>query len=369
MSEEPAPAGDERAESGLPMRTVFAYGVVGALGVLAVFLGAMAVYAVRNLLVQVFIALFVAVSLDPAVRWMIRRGVKRTQAVAIILLVAVLLAAGLLWLVIPPLLHEVPKLVSDFPGYLNHLRTRSPSLRHLEDRFNLQERINDYAAHLPGKLGGQALSFGRRFLGALFSTLLITVLTIYFMADLPRLRRALVRVFPKRHRPGINRVVNVVVDKVGAYMIGNVIISVFAGVATFIACFALRIPFALPLAVFVALTDLLPMVGATLGAVVTVIVAFATSNLWPNTILLAAFFLLYQQVENYLIAPRVLRNSVQMSALAVLLAALLGGAVLGLVGALMAIPVAAAIKAVMTPVMRARDGESGEATLDSDVAQ
>jgi predicted PurR-regulated permease PerM len=362
----PQPGVEPDVEPGPSLRRVFEYGVVAALGVLVVFIGYMAVRVVLNILVQVLIAVFIAISLDPAVRWMIARRVKRGQAVAVILLFALVVLAGLLWLVLPPLIHQAPSLASDFPGYLNRLRERSPSLQHLEDRFNLQEKVSDYAKQLPGKLGGQAISFGRRFLGALVSTLLVIVLTIYFMADLPRLRRTLVRLFPKRHRPSVNHAVNVVIDKVGAYMIGNLIISVFAGVATFIACLALQIPFALPLAVFVALTDLLPMVGATLGAAVTVIVGLATTNLWPNTILLALFFLVYQQLENYLIAPRVLRNSVQMSAVGVLLAALIGGSVLGLIGALMAIPVAAAVKTIATPAMRARDGEPLADTLDSD---
>jgi predicted PurR-regulated permease PerM len=135
----------------------------------------------------------------------------------------------------------------------------------------------------------------------------------------------------------------------------------------------LRIPFALPLAVFIAITDLIPMIGATVGAVVSVIVAFATTDLWPATILLAAFLLLYQQLENYLIAPKVLRNSVEMRALAVLLAALVGGSVLGLIGALMAIPLAAAVKVIMAPMLRARDAEqpagTPEVTLDGDAAE
>ena len=181
------------------------------------------------------------------------------------------------------------------------------------------------------------------------------VLTIYFMADLPRLRRAIVRVFPSRKRPQVSHAVNVVIDKVGAYMIGNLVISAIAGVTTFFALWALNVPFALPLAFFVALTDLIPLVGATIGAVVCTVVAAATSPLWPTALLVAAFFVLYQQLENYLIAPRVLRNSVDMPSVAVLLAALLGGSVLGLVGALMAIPVAAAIKVIATPMMRARD--------------
>jgi predicted PurR-regulated permease PerM len=175
------------------------------------------------------------------------------------------------------------------------------------------------------------------------------------MLDLPRIRRAIVRLFPVRHRPRVAHGVNVMVDKVGAYMIGNGVISLIAGVTTFLALLLLDVPFALPLAVFVAITDLIPLIGATLGAVVCTVVAVATADLWPNAVLVGLFFLAYQQLENYLIAPYVLRNSVDMPSVAVLLAALVGASVLGLVGALMAIPVAAALKVLGTPMMRARD--------------
>jgi len=301
------------------------------------------------------------VSLDPAVRWLIHHRVRRGPAVAVIFLVLTLLLGVFLMAFLPPLIRQGNSLLSDFPGYLNHLRERSPGLRHLENRFHIdQATINNFAQSAPRRLGGQALSFSRRFLGALASALLVTVLTMYFMSDLPRLRRALVRLFPKRHRRPVNDVVNVIVDKVGSYMIGNIIISVIAATGAFVALTVLRVPFALPLAVWVGVTDLIPMVGATLGAVVCVIVAFATGNLWPQTILTAVFFILYQQLENYLISPRVMRNAVQMPAVAVLLAALLGGNVLGLVGAFMAIPISAAIRVIAEPMMRARDEESAD---------
>jgi predicted PurR-regulated permease PerM len=350
-------------------RTVFRWSVAAGLGVVVVYLGYQAVYTVRDTLVQVVIAMFLAISLDPIVRWMVNRRVRRAYAVLIIFVAILLLVAGLLMLFIPPLVHQAGGLNTDFPSYLDKLRDHSPSLRNLEDRFHLQGRINDLARTLPGKLGQQALGFGQRFLGALVSTLLVLVLTIYFMLDLPRLRRGFVRLFPTQYRRSVNDAVNVVVDKVGSYMIGNVIISIIAGTASFIAFEALRIPFALPLAVLVAVTDLIPMIGATLGAAICVIVAIATRDLWPNAILLAVFFVLYQQMENYFVAPRVLRNSVEIPAVAVLLAALVGGSVLGLIGALIAIPVAAAIKVIATPMLQARDEESTDTTLGADAGE
>ena len=371
--EEPAGAagsgGDEaneRPESGIVLpgppqnepvspRTVFRWAVAAALGLLVVYLGAMAVFLVRDVLVQIAVAAFIALSLDPLVRWMISRRISRAYAVTIIFVLFLGLLAIALWAAIPPLAEQATLLATDFPGYLDELRKKSPALRDLEQRFNLQDKLDDAANALLARSQRDALAFGQRFFGALLQALLVLVLTIYFMLDLPRLRRAIVRLFPKRHRVNVGLAVNVVIDKVGAYMIGNVVISLIAGVSSFIVLTALDIPFALPLAVFVAVTDLIPLIGATLGAAVTVVVAFATTELWPNTVLLAIFFIVYQQLENYLIAPRVLKNTVDMPSVAVLLAALLGASVMGLVGALMAIPVAAAIKVIATPVMRARD--------------
>jgi predicted PurR-regulated permease PerM len=144
----------------------------------------------------------------------------------------------------------------------------------------------------------------------------------------------------------------VVVDKVGGYMIGNIIISLLAGLTSFGCLELVGVPFALPLAVTVALTDLIPMVGATLGAAVCVLVSLLTAGVWPASVVVLAFFIAYQQIENYLIVPRVMRSSVDLPSMAVLLVALVGGTLLGLVGAVMAIPVAAAVKVLIRTTPR-----------------
>ncbi len=335
-------------------RTVYRWGVAAGLGLLTVYLTVRAFVLVQDVMVQILIAAFIAVSLDPPVRWMVRRGLRRSHAVTIIFLATLLVIAGFLLLLIPPMIGQATKLTSDFPGYITQLRQHSPTLTALEDHFHLQNKINDLARTLPGQLGHQALTFGRRFFGALVSMLLVIVLTIYIMADLPRLRTLLVRLFPLRHRPRVSQAINVVIDKVGSYMIGNIIISLIAGATAFVAFMLLHVSFALPLAIMIAIADLIPLVGATIGAVISVVVAVATTDL-VSAIVLAGFFVLYQQAENYYIAPRVLRGSVDMPSLAVLLAALLGASAMGVIGALMAIPIAAAIKVLVTPVMRARD--------------
>ncbi|NJC71055.1 AI-2E family transporter [Planosporangium thailandense] len=330
---------------------VFRWAVAATLGVGVVLLGGYALYAVRSLLVLVTISLFIAVSLDPAVRWLVRKGLGRPAAVTLVTVFVLALFGVFIWSIVPPLVEQGGKLFSNLPGYLRDLPAESRTFRELSDRYHITDRLSALAADLPTRIAGSAVSFVQQFLGALLSTVTVLVLTIYFMVDMPRMRRGLVRLFPHRRRPQVADIINVVVDKVGAYMIGNLIISLFAGVSTFMCLSLMRVPFALPLAVTVAITDLIPLVGATLGAAIGVLVTIITVDVWPAGVVVLVFFVVYQQVENYLIAPRVLRNTVDMPSVAVLLVALLGGSVLGVVGALMSIPIAAAVKVVITPTI------------------
>jgi predicted PurR-regulated permease PerM len=366
----PADVPEPPRGGGVRPMMMFRWGLYVSLGVLAVLAAATAVYATRAVLVRVIIALFIAVSLDPAVRMLTRRGMRRGLAVLVIFLVAGALVAAFLVSVIPAMAHQLQALVHDFPGYLATLQERSAQFRGLSDRFHLTSKVQNLLTSLPGRLGSGLLGFTRRLFGALFSALTVVVLTIYFMADLPRLRHGVLRLFPKAHRARFGRISDVIVDKVGAYMIGNLLISLVAGVASFAVFAALGVPFAVPLAFVVALCDLIPMIGATLGAVVCVLAALLTTELWPTAVIVAVFFVAYQQLENYLIAPRILRHTVSLSAAAVLLAALIGGTVLGLVGALMAIPVAAGLKVVLAEQLRARDTVGAEnGGVDSGAAE
>jgi predicted PurR-regulated permease PerM len=334
-------------------------GALVALGAAATLVGLYALYTVRAILVRILIALFIAVSLDPAVRLLTRRGMRRGWAVTLIFVLAFGLAAAFLLSVIPPLVTQGRNLIDDLPGYLGRLQDRSSQFRQLDDRYNISEQLQGLAGTLPSRLGSGLLGFTSRVFGAVFNSLTILVFTVYFMADMPRIRTGVVRLFPMDRRPHARRVVDLVVDKVGGYMIGNIIISLIAGVASYIAFALLGVPFAVPLAFLIAIFDLIPMIGATLGAVLGVSVALFTTDLWPTTILVAAFFVAYQQLENYLIAPRVLKTTVELGAAAVLIAGLIGATVLGLVGALMAIPVAAAFNVLLNERLLAHETAAG----------
>jgi predicted PurR-regulated permease PerM len=339
-------AADDRSPASAAQ--VFRWAMVGTLGVLLVLLGAYGVYLVRDIVVLVVIALFLSISIDPVVRWLTRRGMPRSSAVAVVFVTLVVLSAAFIWSLVPPIVNQGGHLIHDLPGYLDRLSADSKAVGEVTDRYHLTERLTAAVSGLSSKLAGGAVGYFRQFIGTIASTLTVLVLTMYFTADMPRLRTRLVALFPPRRRKRVAEIVDVMVDKVGGYMIGNIIISVVAGTTSFICLELLGVPYALPLAVTVAVADLIPMIGATLGATVCVVVALFTVGLWPKTVILVLFFCLYQPVENYLLVPRIFRNTVDMPSAAVLLVALIGGTILGLAGAVMAIPLAATVKVAMS---------------------
>ncbi|HZM81295.1 MAG TPA: AI-2E family transporter [Candidatus Limnocylindrales bacterium] len=339
--------------------TVFRWAVAATVGIALVALSLLAVWAVRDILVLALVALFIAVSLDPAVRWMVRRGVRRSLAVSIILLIALAVIATVVALVMPPLIREATDLSQNVPRYLSDLDERSKTFRELSARYNLDEQLQRLVQDLPERIGTSVLTFFRRFLGVLASTLLVLVLSIYFMASLPRIRRAVPRVFPHRFQQRVHVIADVVVDKVGSYMIGGLLVSSIASIVAYLILTVFKVPAALPLALLVFLFAFIPLIGASLGAIVCFLVASIANGLWPSGVLVLACFIVYQQLENYIIAPRVMQGRMDLPAVAVLLAGLLGGTMLGLVGALMAIPIAAAVKAIIWEV-RATAGRSPE---------
>lgn len=347
--------------------TTFRKAAVWACGVVAVLLALLSLWVVRDVLVLALVALFIAVSLDPATRWLVRHGIKRPFAVTLIILLALGVIAGIIALLIPPLISEASQIPKDLPRYVSDLDARSRTFRDLSERYGLDQELTKLANELPGRIGSSAVNFFRRFLGVMASSLLVLVLAIYFMADLPRIRRLIPAAVPQAMRHRTRRVVDVVFDKVGSYMIGGLLVSFIASIVTYGGLTLLKVPFALPLAMFVFICAFIPLIGASIGAVVCVIVAAIANGLWPSAALVLLLFIVYQQLENYLIAPRVMQRTVNLPAVGVLLAGLLGGTLLGLIGALMAIPIAAALKAVFVEIRHpSRDPDDPDPDPDTD---
>ena len=218
----------------VPPSLVFRWVAAGTAAALIVLTVAYGIYVVRGILVLVLVGLFVAISLDPAVRWLVARGLRRSWAVSIVILALVALFVLFVWSIVPPVAEQTGNLLADLPGRLRRLSDQSRAVREVTDRYHLTDRLTALAADLPGRLAGGAVGFVQKFLGVLASSLTVLVLSIYFMADMPRLQRGFVGLFRPRRQARAAEIAAVVVDKVGGYMIGNIIISIFAGVSTFV---------------------------------------------------------------------------------------------------------------------------------------
>jgi predicted PurR-regulated permease PerM len=311
-----------------------------------------ALYRVRAVLLLVFVAAFFAVGLDPAVRWLERKGIRRSWSVAIILLALLLVLGGFIAAVIPPLVDQIANFATNLPDYVDDLSDRYPRIEEFVEENDVESNLRDAVGGAPSAISGSfgtVLGFAGTILGRLFSTLTVIVLMIYFLSSLSSVHAGTLKLVPASKRERFRELLDPILEKIGQYIAGNVAISVIAGVLSFIFFAIAGVPYPVALALWVAIADLLPLVGATVGAVPAVLVAFFASV--PLGIATLIFFLIYQQLENYVVAPRVMKQAVDVSPAAVLLAALIGGSLLGFFGALVAIPAAAALKLITQEVI------------------
>nr|WP_239079855.1 AI-2E family transporter [Actinoplanes brasiliensis] len=338
-----------RPGSPLNRRAPFMTGLLGGLGLLlayGIFLG------LRNaagILVLIFIALFLAIGLNPAVVRLRSWGVPRGTAVAIVALSLVALIAGGIVALIPPLISQTTQLIENVPEYIRSLQ-RNETINELVQRYDILNRVsNALNAGTVGNAVGGVVGVGRMLAGTVFNLLAVLVLTIYFMASFDRIRETGYSLVPASRRVRVRLLTDEILTKVGAYMVGAISIAVLAGASTWFLAVILGLAYPFALAVVVAVTDLIPQIGATLGAIVVSLVGFASSL--SDGIVCVVFFVIYQQIENYLIYPNVMRRSVKVSDVAAVVAALLGVALFGVVGALVAIPMVAAIQLIMREVV------------------
>lgn len=351
--EPPAVPSGKFGTPGRPLRrNSFLIGFTGAVGVLLAYTLYLGVRNAGGILVLVVIALFLAVGLNPAVvrlrRWKLPHGL----AVAVVALTVVLLLCGGVVALVPPIVTQSGQFIDQIPSLVEDLR-RNPTVNDLVERYDVMERVQSAAnAQTVGRALGGVLGGAQLIFGTVFRTLTVLVLTIYFLAYFNRLRSLGYALVPRSRRERVQLIGDEILAKVGAYMVGALSIAVLAGATTFVFALIVGLPYPFALAVVVAVTDLIPQIGATLGAVVVSLVGFATSL--PVGIACVVFFLIYQQVENYLIYPKVMRRSVEVNEVAALLAALLGVALLGVVGALIAIPTVAALQLILREVVLPR---------------
>ena len=335
----------------------FAVGFSGALGVLLAVGLVQAVVQAGQVVTLVLAALFLALSLDPFVTWLQRHGLPRPAAVGVTFALLVVLVGGFVAAVAPLVVSESSQLLRVSPIYGRRIE-QSELAQTLDARFGIFERINaEVESRLSSSttidaLFGGVLGAGRAVVTGVFSILLVLVLTLYFLASLRSITGGAYRLVPSSRRETWRRIGDEAQRRVGGYVLGQLGVATLNGLLSFVLMSVLDVRYSVALAFAVGVLGLIPLVGATLGAVLACTVAALGDG--SDGVVLVVWFLVYQQVENYLLLPRIMARTVAVPSTLAVVAALLGGSLLGLIGALVAIPVAATVLIVVQQVVYPR---------------
>ena len=337
--------------------------VVVVFTTLAIAAGLLLLWELTQVVRWLVISVFLAVAISPPVGWLSRRRVPRVLAILLVYVILVALFVGLGALVVPPLIDQVQELVA-----AGTVRARQPggvdqAIEDAAARFGLGgyvETLQDQARELPGQLSvaaGPLLAVTRGIFGSVTALVSILLLTFLLLLDNDRFIVAGLTLFHPAQRPRLRRLLGQAAAAIHGYVNGNLAISLIAGIAAYVAMTLLGMPYAVALALVVALFDLIPLVGGTLGAAVVILVALFVNPVTAG--ILAGFFLVYQQVENNLLQPMVYGRSVSLHPLVIFVAVLAGSQLLGILGALLAIPIAEILRILAVEWLAGRARETG----------
>ncbi|HYJ75223.1 MAG TPA: AI-2E family transporter [Kineosporiaceae bacterium] len=343
-----------RAADRVPVRTILA--TIGL--VLATVALLWVVVEVRRVLTWIVVAAFFAVALTPLVDWVQRRAVHRRSMATLLVFLAVLLAlGGLIAAFAVPLAKEGAQLAGQLPQLVEDARNGRGPVGQLLDRTNALQYVQQHQTQIRSFASGlttPATGVLRGIATGIAGTLTIFVLAYLMVLEAPKIIGGTVALLPEQRQQRVRRVAADCARSITGYISGNLLISVICGVLTYVALKVAGVPFAGLISLFVAIADLIPLIGATLGAVVAVVAAFVHSV--PAGIAIIVFFVVYQQLENHLLQPLILSRTVDLNPLTVLVAILVAVELAGILGALLAIPVVGMIQVVVRDIWDNRRG-------------
>jgi predicted PurR-regulated permease PerM len=334
----------ERVVTFRPRTILVALGVVLFVGLVLAL-----VYLAWHVITWILIAVFLAAALNPAVEWLERRNIRRGLAAAIVFVSALLVLTGVGFAVIPPLIRQVQEFVEAVPGLVEDITKGRGPFGFLERDYQIVDRIEQAIEErgAGGVLGvtEPALAVAQSVLTAVVGVLTVAFLTFFMLLEGPRTVDKFLGFLPESTAVRWKRVGADIYRTIGGYVTGNLLISAIAAIATTIVLLAVGSDYSVALGLVVALLDLIPLAGATLAAILVSVVILVELG-WVHALIVAAFFILYQQVENHVLQPLIYGRTVQLSPLAVLIAVLIGAELAGILGALAAIPTAGSIQAI-----------------------
>lgn len=321
----------------------FNTGFFGALGALVAIFLSQQFLSISSVLILIVMAMFLAIGLNPVVEWFMGRGLKRGLSVLLVLFVVLSTLALFVIAVAPVISEQITTITQKAPGWLDALQ-RNAQVQRLDDEYDVIAKARDYVQNgdFGKNLFGGALGVGLAVLSAVANSVIVLVLMIYFLVSLPSIKNAAYRVAPASRRPRVSDLGDRIIHSTGAYVAGAFLVALCAGISTLIFTLIVGLgDYAFALAFIVGLLSLIPVVGSIVSAVVITALGLTIS---PTTAIVAfVYYMAYQQVEAYVIYPRIMARSVDIPGSVTVIAALVGGALLGIVGALLAVPVAAAL--------------------------
>ncbi|QPZ39820.1 AI-2E family transporter [Paramicrobacterium chengjingii] len=349
----------------MKIQNAFRVGLVGTLGVGIGLLIINSVVSLSTIIIYIGAALFIALGLDPIVTWLEKKSFPRWAALITVMLCVLALFTGVIWMVVPIIVDQVGKLVALVPQIQRQIGDLT-LLQFLEQQFPFipfDELIDSAAgwltdasnvSNLSSGILSVALSIGSFFFGAL----IILILTLYFTASLPTMRRGMYLLVPASKRERFADLSEQITDSIGHYVIGQASIAACNGILSFIFLSIIQAPFPPVLAVIAFVASMIPLVGTLSGSIIITLACLIPGLGSPFTALVAGiYYLVYMQIEAYVISPNIMRRAVSVPGAVVVIAALAGGSLLGLLGALVAIPTAAAILLIIKQVVIPRQNE------------
>jgi predicted PurR-regulated permease PerM len=332
----------------------FYFGFLAAAGALVAITLLQALASASNIFILLIIAIYLAAGLNPIIEFFIRKGLRRSYAIVTVALGVVSLAILFIWLVIPPVLKQVENFVFNLPGIISSL-TNNPQISALNDEYevidNLQIQVQDLVSdgQLFGALFGGVVGVGKTVLSGTFSFLTVFILTLYFMAALPQFLHVSYKLAPASRRERVTSIGNAILSRIGIFVGSQVLIAATAALILTGYGLIIGVPYMSALGMVIFFAGLIPLVGHFIGASIVTLVALTDSL--TTAIAALAGYIIYQQIENYLIVPRIMKRSLAIPGIVTIVAALLGSALFGLIGAILAVPMAAALLLILEEVI------------------
>lgn len=332
----------------------FYFGFVAASGAVIAITLLRAFASASQVFVLIIISLFFAMGLNPAVLFIERRGLSRAKAVAATVSLVIGFVGVFIWIAAPLIIDQVNALINNAPQLISDLKSNS-TINELNKTYGIVDTVqNRVEASIKdgkfviGAFGG-VLGVGKAFISGVFSILTILVLTLYFLAALPTVTQDAYRLVPASRRERVAKITDAIIFRVGAFVGGQITISFFASVFIFILGFALDLPYKSALALVVFVCGLIPLIGHFIGMAIVTLIALTVSPLIAAIAL--ASYIIYVQFENYVLTPRVMKRALSIPGLVTIIAALIGTSLLGLIGGILAVPIAAAVLLILDEVV------------------